>query len=96
MLIAAVGVLIVADYKLVVRLRRDHSRVWEAIGRPSEFFTRFEHVTNVHRYLATGEYRSLDDTQLTALGDWLRRVVRVLYVLATLLLVLLTVLKLEP
>lgn len=70
--VASATGLIVGDSRLVLALRRNHPRVWEALGRPSPWFSRVEDVGAVHRFLHQRAYVALGDAALIRLGDRLR------------------------
>jgi len=86
----SVGMLIVGDYRFVVALRRSHPRAWEALGRPSPWFSRVEDVGAVHSFLHQRDYAELGDAALIRLGDRLRALTIVTCVLGVAALVLAT------
>lgn len=86
--------LIVGDYQLVVRLKRDHRAAWERLGSPSPYFTHFEHLAAVQRFLFERQYRSLGDDVLARDAERLRLMTTAGYVLAAVVLLLALLVKL--
>ena len=70
------------DYQLVVRLRRDHSAIWRSLGSPSPWFTKFEHLSAMNRFLGERQYEALNDATLSALSAGLRLLTRLVYYVA--------------
>jgi hypothetical protein len=90
-----VGSLIVADYRLIVRLRRDHRAIWEGIGSPSPLLSRIEEVSAVHRFLSGRHYAVIDDRELVALAERARVLTTAAYIAAAAAFVTLTLAKLN-
>ena len=91
---AAVAVLAVGEYRLVTRLRRDHPRTWEGLGSPSPWFTRWQDLSAVTRFLTQRDYEKLGDVELAVLANKLRILTRVVYVLVAATLLLLSIARL--
>src|SRR5262245_10427197 len=84
----AIILLIVGDYRLVTRLRRDHPVAWQGIGSPSPWFTRLEDVNAVYRFLEERAYLRLGDADLSQLAGRLRMLTNVVFLLAAATLVM--------
>ena len=95
LLLAAVAVLVVGDYRLVTRLRRDHAEVWRSLGSPSPWFTKLEHLGAVNRFLSHRKYEALPDAGLVELSGRLRVLTNLVYWLAAVTMLLLAVARLE-
>ena len=91
----AVTALVVGDYRLVTRLRRDHAAVWQALGSPSPWFTKFEDLTAINRFLAQRRYEDLSDPELIGLARRLRLLTSLVYWLAAITLILLGIARVK-
>ena len=83
--------LAVGEYLLVTRLRRDDPPTWKLLGSPSPWFTRWQDLSAVSKFLGAREYDHLSDPQLKSLGNKLRILTKVVFALVatTLLLIVL-------
>lgn len=87
-LAAVVVAMCVGDYRLVALLRRDHHATWEGLGSPSPWFSRFEDLRGMHRFLFQKQDQVLQDPTVHALSRRLRILHRLAYALGAALLLL--------
>ena len=92
-LAVAIVLLAIGEYRLVVRLRRNHIAIWKSIGEPSPWFGRLADLVSVSRFLKLRQYEQIDDASLVALANGLRRLTSLVYFLAASTILFLVLLK---